>query len=61
MTRSFDIVGKHVYLLLSKGAELKSFNTVVSDRANASDVFAGSDFSCVLELLLDRYKNGKVE
>lgn len=61
MTRSFDIIGKHVYLLLSKGAELKSFNTVVSDRANASDVFAGSDFSCVLELLLNRYKNGKVE
>lgn len=53
MTRSFNIDNKHVYLLLSEGNELKTFNSVISDRAKASDVFAGSDFSCVLSLLLN--------
>lgn len=52
MTRSFDIVGKHVYVLISEGNELKKFNTIVRDRATASDLFTGSDFSCVLSLLL---------
>lgn len=53
MTRSKNIVGKHVYLLVSKGKELKNLKSVVSDRAKASDLFSGSDFSCVLSLLLD--------
>lgn len=53
MTRSRDIIGKHVYLLLSEGKELKTFKSVVADRAKASDVFSGSDFSNVLSLLLD--------
>lgn len=52
MTRSFNIHDKHVYLLLSEGKELDTFNKVIADRAKASDVFAGSDFSCVLSLLL---------
>lgn len=61
MTRSRDIVGKNVYLLVSRGKELNRFKEVVADRANASDMFAGSDFSCVLSLLLDneRMKNLK--
>lgn len=53
MTREYNIDNKHVYLLISKGDELKSFKSVVADRAKASDVFAGSDFSCVLSILLD--------
>lgn len=53
MTRSSNIIGKHVYLLVSEGKELNKFKKVVADRAKASDMFAGSDFSCVLSLLLD--------
>lgn len=56
ITRSTDIVGKKVYLLISKGKELNNFKKVVSDRAKASDIFAGSDFSCVLSLILDSGK-----
>ena len=56
MTRSRDIIGKNVYLLVSRGKELNNFKKVVSDRAKASDLFAGSDFSCVLSLLLDNDK-----
>ena len=53
MTRSFDIVDKHVKLLVSRGKELKQFKSLIADRAKASDVFAGSDYSCVLSILLD--------
>lgn len=53
MTRSYDIIGKHVYLLISKGKELSIFKSIVADRAQASDLFAGSDYSCVLGILLD--------
>lgn len=56
MTRSHDIIGKSVYLLISKGKELNRFKKVVADRAQASDLFAGSDFSCVLSLLLSEDK-----
>ena len=59
MTRSFNIVGKHVYLLLSEGKELSTFNSIIADRARASDVFAGSDFSCVLSLLLSSGRGGE--
>ena len=53
MTRSRDIVGKHVYLLVSKGRELKGLKEIVADRARASDLFSGSDFSCILSLLME--------
>lgn len=56
MTRSYDIENKHVLLLISKGKELKAFKHTIADRAKASDVFAGSDFSCVLSILLDSGK-----
>lgn len=61
MTRSFDIIGKRVFLILSRGKELESFKWLVANRAKASDIFAGSDFSCILSLLLDgdRLKNIK--
>lgn len=61
MTREFDIVGKHVYLLISRGAELKKFKSDVADEARASDMFAGSDFSCVMSLLLDTERLAKLE
>ena len=53
-TRSRDIINKHVYLLVSEGKELKSLKETVSDRAAASDLFAGSDYSCVLMLLSEK-------
>ena len=61
MTRSYDIVGKHVYLLISRGQELRTFKKVVADRAKASDIFAGSDFSCVLSILLDNDQISKLK
>lgn len=56
MTREQNIIGKHVYLLISRGKELTTFKHTVADRAKASDVFAGSDYSCVLSILLENDK-----
>lgn len=56
MTRTYNIIDKHVILLISKGNELRTFKQMVADRAQASDLFAGSDFSCVLSILLDKIK-----
>lgn len=56
MTRSENIIGKHAYVLASKGDEIRRFKTSIRDRAKASDAFAGSDYSCVLMLLLDELK-----
>lgn len=53
MTRDYNIIDKHVYLLISRGAELRKFKSDVADKAKASDMFAGSDFSCVMSLLLN--------
>ncbi len=53
ITRSFDIVGKHIYLLVSEGVELDRLNTVIKTRATASAEFTQSDLSCVMNLLLD--------
>lgn len=60
MTRTYNIVDKHVILLVSKGDELRNFKQMVADRAKASDVFAGSDFSCVLSILLNDNKLSKL-
>lgn len=59
MTRSRDIIDKHVYVILSTGEELRGFKRIVGDRAKASDLFAGSDFSCVLSLLLKGKEDAK--
>lgn len=61
MTRSFDIIGKHVYLLISRGKELKSFKETVAYRAQASDIFSGSDYSCVLGILLEKDELSKLK
>lgn len=60
MTRTYNIVDKHVILLVSKGDELRNLKQLVADRAKASDVFAGSDFSCVLSILLNDNKLSKL-
>ena len=60
MTRTYNIIDKHVILLVSKGDELRTLKQLVADRAKASDVFAGSDFSCVLSILLDDNKLSKL-
>lgn len=56
MTRDYNIVNKHSYIIVSRGGELKTLKDTVADRARASDLFAGSDFSCVLSILLDEDK-----
>lgn len=54
MTRSLDIVGKHCRVIVTKGKERNKFEKDLGERAKGSDDFAGSDFSCILSLLLDR-------
>ena len=53
ITRSFDIVGKHVILLCSAGRELKRLNEVIKTRAQASSEFTKADLSCIMAILLD--------
>lgn len=53
ITRSFDIIGKHVYLLCSKGNEFRILNNVIKNRAKASADFATVDVSCIMSLLLE--------
>lgn len=52
MTRSFDIVGKNVYLLCSEGRERKTLDEAVSAKAAASKEFANADYSLIMSLLL---------
>ena len=52
-TRSENIINKHSYLLVSEGRELSKLKEL-KNKAEASDSFAGSDYSCVLMLLLDK-------
>ena len=61
MEREYDIIGKHVYLLISRGKELTRFKNMVSDRAVANEMFTGSDFSCVMSLLLDKDRMSKLK
>lgn len=53
ITRSFDIIDKHVVILCSEGDELKKLNTVVKQRAKASSEFSKADLSCIMSILLD--------
>ena len=53
-TRSKDIIGKHCRVLVTKGKERNKFEKELKERAKGSDAFAGSDYSCILSLLLDR-------
>lgn len=53
MTRSFNIVGKSVYVIVTEGRELNRLKSKIAERAKASVEFAESDFSLVLDLLVD--------
>jgi ERCC4-related helicase len=53
ITRSFDIIGKHVYLLCSRGTEYNVLNKRIKARAKATSEFATADVSCILSLLLE--------
>ena len=61
MTRERDIINKHVYVLISKGKELTKFKKDIADKAKASDMFAGSDFSCIMSLLLNNEALKKIK
>jgi ERCC4-related helicase len=51
-TRSFDIIGKNVYILCSKGAEEKTLLNVVKQRTKETANFTNTDLSVVLSVLL---------
>lgn len=53
VTRSFDIRGKHVYLLCSRGFEYNRLKKTISARAKGSTAFAKTDYSCVLDILVN--------
>lgn len=53
ITRSFDIINKHIMLLCSEGRELDRLNEVIKARAKASSEFTKTDLSCIMSLLLD--------
>lgn len=53
ITRSFNILDKHVMLLCSQGRELDRLNKVIKTRAQASAQFTQSDLSCIMSILLD--------
>lgn len=57
-TRDFDIIGKHLYMLCSRGREYKYLVNTIKERANASDDFTSGDFSCIMELLKDLVEGG---
>ena len=51
-TREFDIVGKNVFILCSKGDEYKKFKEVLKERARATDSMTYTDYSVVMSILL---------
>lgn len=52
ITRDFDVIGKHVYVLCSKGKEFKVLNEVVRQRAKATADFTNTDLSVIMDILL---------
>ena len=52
ITRSFDVVGKHIILLVSEGRERDRLNSVIKERAKAMVDFTNVDLSCIMDLLL---------
>ena len=51
-TRDFDIIGKNVYILCSKGLEKRTLETVVKQRAKSTADLTNTDISVVLSVLL---------
>lgn len=52
ITRSFDVIGKHVYLLCSEGREYDYLVEKIMERAKSSTEFTEVDSSCIMQLLL---------
>lgn len=61
MTRSFDIIGKHVYLLCSEGAEEKRLNEVLRERAKATVTLTNAGMSIIMGKLLGGVKKDESE
>ena len=53
-TRSFDIIGKTVYVLCSLGREKKALDDVVKQRAKATADMTNTDLSVIMDLLLGK-------
>lgn len=52
MTRDFDIIGKNIFILCSKGKEYSTLVKTVRDRAKATSDFTKTDLSVVMNILL---------
>ena len=52
ITRDFNIIGKHIYILCSRGQELKTFNEIIRQRAKATSDFTNTDLSVIMSILL---------
>ena len=52
MERSFDIIGKHVYLLISRGAELSRLTSTIKDRTEGIVSFTNADYSLITDIIL---------
>lgn len=52
ITRDFDVIGKNIYILCSKGAEYKVLVQDVRNRAKATSDFTKTDLSVVMQILL---------
>ena len=52
-TRSFDIIGKNVFVLCSMGKEYKRLNEVLKERARATADMARADISVIMSILLE--------
>lgn len=55
-TRDFDIIGKHIYVLCSRGEEYRKFNDVIRPRAQATTDLTNSDISVIMSILLGENK-----
>lgn len=51
-TRSFDIIGKSVYVLCSEGQEKRQLNDIVRQRAQATSDFTNIGLSVIMRVLL---------
>ena len=60
-TRSFDIIGKHAYVLCSEGKERKRLDDVVSQRAKATTEMSSTDLSVIMDILLRNYEENEVK
>lgn len=51
--RDFDIIGKNVYILASRGKEYSNIVSVAKDRANGMSTLSQADYSLVMSILKD--------